>query len=593
MISKRRSNSIKALGKIEGFKQDVRMLRSMIAQAPLWRPSTPLAKQCDEVLRMISELEARFDRKLVVTIIGPCGSGKSTLLNALAGVDDLSEYGNRRPTTKSVVVLCREAGDADHLKQEMATASVEIRTSYAAESLENVLLIDTPDTDSTEQDTHILMVQKAIVLSDVLICVFDAENPKRRDHVDFLAPYVRLFNGDSLVSVINKSDRQDEGELKEKILPEFTDFIATAWSRPVHTFLCISARSHLQDPQWDATAKPRHNFDQFQTLKHMIFGTFNRPGFVIDRRMENAKHLRDFVYTQSTFEAEIDQKKLKEARDDIKRAENRAVKEALSAFKANSSDQFPGVNVLLYQKLAQRWLGPVGWMIAIWARILIFSTGIVAMFRFGGPWRQLLGMVSSFKHVKDSPPALSETENFDGVDSALRDYRLAILQEWPDIAESLIQCRFEPSVRKFENMLPDRNDFHRDLTAMWRNALNSALNRSSKKLSGLILQLFFNLPAMGILGHVGWITIRNYFSDNYLSSGFFLHTFLIIVIILFLSFFILQGCIRLFAGSERITDQALEEVKQQVEQIKPLSLNSAGEQIDVVLDLARLKKFTP
>lgn len=303
--------------------------------------------------------------------------------------------------------------------------------------------------------------------------------------------------------------------------------------------------------------------------------------------MENAKHLRDFVYLESTFEAENDLEKLKEVRDNIKNTENRAVQEALSAFKANSSGQFPGLNVLLYQKLAQRWLGPVGWLIAIWARILIFGTGIVALFRFGSPWRQLLGMVSSRKHVKDSPSALLETENFEGVDSALRDYRLAILQRWPDIAESLIQCRFEPSVRKFENMLPDRNDFHRDLTAMWRNALNSALNRSSKKLSGFMLQLFLNLPTIGILGHVGWITIRNYFSDNYLSAGFFLHTCLIIVITLFLSFFILQGCIRLFAGSERITDHALEEVQQQVEQIKHLSLNPVGQQIDVVLDLAR------
>lgn len=586
MISNRRSNSIKALGKIEGFKHDVRLLRSTIDQAPLWRPSTTLSKQCDEVLRMISGLEARFDRKLVVTIVGPCGSGKSTLLNALAGVDDLSEYGNRRPTTRSVVVFCHNSSDAAQVKQAMATESVVIRTSDAAASLQNVLLIDTPDTDSTEQDKHIPMVQKAIVLSDVLICVFDAENPKRRDHVDFLAPYVRLFNGDSLVSVINKSDRQDEGELKEKILPEFTDFIATAWSRPVHTFFCISARSHLKDPQWDAAAKPRHNFDQFQTLKHMIFGTFNQPGFVIDRRMENAKHLRDFVYLESTFEAETDLEKLKEVRDNIKNTENRAVKEALSAFKANSSGQFPGLNVLLYQKLAQRWLGPVGWLIAIWARILIFGAGIVAIFRFGSPWRQLLGMVSSPKHVKDFPSALFETENFKGVDSALRDYRLAILQRWPDIAEVLIQCRFEPSVRKFDNLLPDRNDFHRDLIAMWHNALNSALNRSSKKLSGFILQLFLNLPTIGILGHVGWITMRNYFSGNYLSSGFFLHTCLIIVITLFLSFFILQGCIRLFAGSERINDHALEEVQQQVEQIQHLSLNPVGQQIDVVIDLA-------
>jgi len=588
MIINRRSNSIKALGKIEGFRHDVRMLRASIDQAPLWRPGATLKKQCDEVLRIISEIEARFDRKLVVTIIGPCGSGKSTLLNALAGVDDLSEYGNRRPTTRSVVVFGRDSSDADQFRQELGMENVKMRTSYVAASLEHVLLIDTPDTDSTEHEKHIPIVQKAIVLADVLICVFDAENPKRRDHVDFLAPYVRLFNGDSLVGVINKCDRQDKRELKEKIVPEFMEFIRAAWNQPVHTFLCISARSHLQDPKWDSAAKPRHDFDQFQTLRQMVFGTFNRPGFVVDRRLENAKNLRDLVYEETTSTAETDLEKLKEARENIKNTENGAVKEALAAFKTNSSGQLPGVNVLLYQKLAQRWLGPVGWLIAIWARMLIFGTGIVAMFRFGNPIRQLLGMVSSLRHFKESQAALSETDSSAGVDSALRDYRLAVLQQWPDIAESLIQCRFEPSVRKVENMLPDRNDFHQNLTAMWRNALDSALDRSSRKLSGFILQLFFNLPAIGILGHVGWITMRNYFSDNYLSSDFFLHAFLIIVITLFMSFFLLQGCIRLVAGPERIAGSAFEDVKRQVEQLKPLSLNPVGIQIDVVLDLADL-----
>ena len=90
MISNVKTGSIKALGKIEGFKHDVRMLCNAIDRAPMWQPGASLRKQCDEVLRMIDNLEARFERKLIVTVIGPCGSGKSTLLNALAQVDNLS-----------------------------------------------------------------------------------------------------------------------------------------------------------------------------------------------------------------------------------------------------------------------------------------------------------------------------------------------------------------------------------------------------------------------------------------------------------------------------------------------------------------------
>jgi hypothetical protein len=395
-----------------------------------------------------------------------------------------------------------------------------------------------------------------------------------------------MFDGDSLVGVINKCDRQDEKELKEKIVPEFLGFINAAWERPVQTVLCISARRNLRDPGWDPPARPRHDFDQFEELRQMIFGTFNHPGYVVDRRLENAKSLKDYVFTETSSEVEKDLEKLGNAKENIRAAERKAVKDALSAFKNDNSRQLLGVNVLLYQKLSHRWVGPVGWLIAIWARILIFGTGIVAMFRFGNPIRQLLGMVSSLRHFKESRTALAETGKSERVDAALRDYRLAILKEWPDIAESLVKARFDKSVRRIEDILPDGDTLNGDLMSLWSDSLDSTIERASQTLSGFVLQFVFNMPVIGILGHVGWITARDYFIGNYLSSDFFLHAFLTIGITMVLSFFVFQGCVRLAAGSDRITRKAFENVKHQVEQFQPISMNPVGEQIDAVLSLA-------
>ena len=586
MISNIQTGSIKALGKIEGFKHDVRMLCNAIDRAPMWQPGAGLRKQCDEVLRMIDHLEARFERKLIVTIIGPCGSGKSTLLNALAQVDNLSETGHRRPTTQSIVVLSREAKDAEHLKEQLGVSHVDMRSSPAAASLEHVLLIDTPDTDSTQQEKHIHLVQNAIAISDILICMFDAENPKRKDHVDFLAHYVRLFNGDALVVVINKCDRQDKKELTQIIVPEFLEFIKTAWEKPIQKIFCISARQHLQDPQWDPTARPKHDFDEFVDLKQMIFGTFNQPGFSIDRRIENAQSLRDYIFEEAGLEIRKDSKTLKETKQHIQEAEKNALNAALSAFKKGDSKRMLGINVLIYQKLAHRWLGPVGWLIAMWARILIFGTGIVAMFRFGNPIRQLAGMVSSLFHFKESKAATVEAERSEWIDTAMRDFRLSVLQDWPDIAESLVNARFDTRVRKMEHVLSDNTTLNHDLNSLWSDALDHTMETASQNLSGLILQFLFNLPVIGILGHVGWITARDYFTGQYLSSDFFLHAFLTIAITLFLSFFVFQGCVRLAAGPERITRKAFEKMKHQVEQFQPISMNPVGEQIDTLLGMA-------
>ena len=585
MISNQKTESIKALGRIEGFKNDVYLLHQAIDRAPLWQPAAGLKKQCSEVLRMMGDLEQRFERKLIVTLIGPCGSGKSTLLNALAEVDDLSKTGHHRPTTRNLVVLSQTKNDADPLSEQLGRENVVFRSSCAAKTLEHVLLIDTPDTDSSEQETHIPVVQKAIALSDILICVFDSENPKRRDHIDFLASYVRLFAGDSLVVVINKCDRLDEGELREKIVPEFKTFIHAAWERPVQTVLCISARRNLSNPEWDLSVGPKHDFDQFKDLKQMIFGTFNRPGYVVDRRMENARSLRDYVFQETGAEVEKDAKGLEAAKTRIRSAEKKALADALFAIKDNHAGQFFGINVLLYQKLAQRWLGPVGWLIALWARILIFGTGMVAMLRFGNPIRQLTGMVSSLLHFKESRAAVAETGKSDGVDAAMRSYRMTILQEWPDLAEALVKSRFIPSVRHMKNALSHENTLDEDLTALWNLCLDNTLEKASKTLSGFIFQVVFNLPVMAILGHVGWTTARDYFAGHYLSSDFFLHAFLTIGIALFLSFFVFQGCVRLFAGSGRIVGKTFSEIKHQVEGLEPLSTTPVGEQIDAVLGL--------
>ncbi|MBW2492512.1 MAG: hypothetical protein JRE65_15330, partial [Deltaproteobacteria bacterium] len=62
-----------------------------------------------------------------------------------------------------------------------------------------------------------------------------------------------------------------------------------------------------------------------------------------------------------------------------------------------------------------------------------------------------------------------------------------------------------------------------------------------------------------------------------------------ITITLFLSFFVFQGCVRLVAGSERITRKAFEKMKQQVEQFQPISMNPVGEQVDILLTLGFIK----
>jgi GTPase SAR1 family protein len=584
----RQTAVLKAMGRIEGFKNDLRRLNSELSHAPLWLPGRGLKKQCGQAMRMIEGIAERFERKLVVTIVGPSGSGKSSLLNALSGADDLSPIGHQRPTTHQLIVFSADRNDAGQLLEGFDSEIVETRSNAAADRFEHVLLIDTPDTDSTAFRKHIPIVEQVITKSDMLICVFDAENPKRRDHVDFLAPFVQKFSGESLVCVLNKCDRLDEPELKDQIVPDFLEHIRLGWQLPADRVFCISARRNLKDPHWDAAAGPKHDFDQFEDLKQLVVNTIDRAEYVIDRRIENAQHLRDFVFEQAHNQLLQNRAALADAAGRIAFVEKNALGDAIAGMQAYGSKQFIGLNVVVYQKLAQHWVGPMGWMIAIWARLLIFSSGIMAIFRFGRPLRRVLNTLSALRRSNETQSAVADPENDQQTEGAFRNYRIVVLQHWPEIAGSLIQGGFDSSIRKVEDALSGTDGFKDRLASIWTDALDTEIEDLTGRLSGLLLQILFNIPAVGILGYCGWLTLRNFFTGSYLSGDFFMHALWAIGLILFLSFFILQLFVRAAAGSKRIAARVFEKLKNRLNHLNELNQNPLKSQLETVLGLAAL-----
>jgi len=584
----RQTALLKAMGRIEGFKNDLHRLNAELNHAPLWLPGRGLEKQCDQAIRLIEGISDRFERKLVVTLVGPSGSGKSTLLNALAGVDDLSPIGHRRPTTDHLIIFSGNPGDGGQLLEAFDSEIVETRSNPAVDGLEHVLLVDTPDTDSTAFKKHIPIVEQTLARSDMLICVFDAQNPKRRDHVDFLAPFIRKFSGESLVCVLNKCDRLEAAELKNQIVPDFLEHIRMGWQMPADRVFCISARRNLKNPDWDADASPRHDFDEFEDLKQLLDNTVNRAGYVIDRRLDNAQRLRDFVFEQTGRQVLKNKAVLADAAARITAAEQKALGKTIDGMRATESQPLFGLNVLVYQKLSQRWLGPMGWMIAIWARLLIFGSGIMAVLRFGRPVRQMLNTLSALKLRGQTQPAGEDPRKDRQMAAAFRNYRLAVLENWPDIAGSMVQGGFDSSIRKVEDALSGTQGFEHRLATIWADALDAEIERLTTRLSGLVMQILFNLPAVGFLGYCGWLILQTFFSGSYLSGDFFMHAFWAIGLILLLSFFLLQLCIRAAASSKRITAKAFEKLKSQLDQLNALNQNPLKSQLETVLNLAAL-----
>jgi energy-coupling factor transporter ATP-binding protein EcfA2 len=579
--------ALDTMGQIEACARDITDLEKRLNRIPLWQPGAILASQAAEARRMIGSLRERLDGHLVATLIGPSGAGKSTIFNALAGADDLSAVGLQRPTTRDLVVLAADSQDARQALGSLQDERVHLRTGPAAKDLDHLILVDTPDTDSTESPSHRDLIYQIVERSDVLICVFDAQNPKRRDHADFMAPLVRRFNGASLVAVVNKCDRHSEEELSEMIGPDFQAYLRRAW--PVHpeALLLISARRHLTDPHWDPQAEPRHELDQFEKLRDLVMVTLNRPGAGRDRRVANAGRIRDYIQEQVGRAVTRNQEVLNQAAERITLAEQQAMRDALSLLRSDDRRQLLGVNARLYQALAQRWLGPVGWLVAIWSRLIVFGSGMAALMRFGNPLRQLWGLVSSWRRYKESRSALEMLDDPSRADAALACFRKTLLSQWPDISKLLISGGFDATVQTPETLDSLHHGIGRALDSLWADALDDQINRWAKKLSHVVLQVLFNIPAVALMGYVGWLTAAGFFSAQYRSSDFFLHALITMAIVLLLSFFLFQGLVRLAVGRDRIQRCAFDAMTAGLDDHPLTATRSLAGQISHILELAK------
>jgi hypothetical protein len=229
----------------------------------------------------------------------------------------------------------------------------------------------------------------------------------------------------------------------------------------------------------------------------------------------------------------------------------------------------------VYQRLCMRWIGPVGWMLAVWTRLMALGSSIAAMLRLG---RSSATPFSSRRSDRSTSAGAFA--------AALRRYRLAMVGGWPEVAEQLVRGRFDATVRNLDTAAASAARFEEQLASLWDRAIDQEVDGVTRRLGGAWLQILINAPVLGILGYIGWVTVQTFFSANYLSGDYFLHAFWVIAIALLLSFFALQAIIRLTANPERIMKRAFDRLQKEVADLDGLTGHPLQTQLEAVLNLA-------
>lgn len=141
---------------------------------------------------------------LLVVFTGPTGSGKSTLVNSLAG-RELSKTGAVRPTTTAPVVLTK--GDRVSAFDSIAGVSCDV-VPGGAPILDSLVLVDTPDIDSTSAD-HRFMAEALVDTADIIVFVSSAL--RYADDAAWQVLRRARSRGIDVIQVLNRVDSDTAG----------------------------------------------------------------------------------------------------------------------------------------------------------------------------------------------------------------------------------------------------------------------------------------------------------------------------------------------------------------------------------------------
>lgn len=499
-------------------------VKKRLDELRFWMPAAGLSKLVGETLSVVDRLGERLEAKAIVAVVGGTGSGKSTLVNALCGKDGTVQEGSRRPTTRSITALARTPGDANVLVESFGGGELEVKHDLGFR-FRDVVLVDTPDTDSSECSDYSPLLDRVLERADALVCVFPAQDPKRRDNIVRLADKVAKFQAEHVFLVLNQCDRIAESELDE-IRADFERNVRESWAKTGKVFL-VSARSSLESPEWIEGERPLHSANEFESLCSAV-RELDGASFA-DMRIARARELR--VETEEAVRRAIrDYGDWDGIHDRLRQFEKGLVERLLEQESGRIALRSGELSSILYRAVAERWRGPIGTYLHL--GLLVRAVG--SSLRCLNPL--------SWARRAAGEGRTAEVALLD--DSISFDWDLvkgAVLEEWPGLGADLVnKFQMTPEFLDGEKAVVFE-ELEESVQRHWPRHLGKVIDRMSKARSHPFLQVVAHLPLVSAAAFSLYNLLTTYFQGKYLPQDYYYQLCAILLLLWLLPSWVVQS----------------------------------------------------
>ena len=519
--------------KLESEKRALVSIKDRLDSLRYWTPAPQLSKVVEETLSVVNGLEDRLETKAIVAVVGGTGAGKSTLVNALCGKDGTVKDGNSRPTTRRITALARTVGDANVFLENLKAGEIEVRQDFGFR-FHDVVLVDTPDTDSSECAEYSDLLDCVLQRADALVCVFPAQDPKRRDNLVRLAEKVSKYQAEHVFLVLNQCDRISEGELDE-IRRDFEQNIRKSWTKTGKVFL-VSARSSLENPNWPDGERPLHGVNEFAALCSAIKG-LDGSRFA-DKRIERARELRS--ETEKYIRGRIGECGDWDAiRDGLEKFEEKLVGKLVEQEADRLVSRTGDFSTLLYRRTAERWHGPIG----LYLHAGLFVGSVVSSLRYLNPFNWPKRAIAKFQGIFKKDRTVEEFLCDDSLAFDWEAVKGAVLEGWPEIGPTLVnEFKMSPNLIDAEKAVV-MDGLKTALQRHWPRSLSVGIGKMAKAKSHPFLQFIAHLPLVAMLSWSFYELIGNYCRGNYLPPAYFQHLCAIVLLLWLLPSWLVRSLI--------------------------------------------------